>query len=104
MENQDKKRHLHIGALVLVVVIVLILLRVNLEKAINTPQFQSNVSYIEKEASLLFNKMKVFFNLSVPLNIDQTTLEKKVQPNRIKDYFGVPSEDKINQLSSPVSN
>jgi hypothetical protein len=102
--DEHKHRHLHLGALILVILIVFVLFKVNLEKALNSPQFQSNIAYIEKKANSLFDKMKGFFSFTNSLKIDQSTIEKKIQPGKIYDYFSVPSDETLDKLSSPIGN
>lgn len=97
-----KRRHrFHVGALILAVIIVFILFKVNLEKAINSPNFKANVAYIQKEANKNFLKLKEFFNVAGHVYINQDAIDEKIQPEKINNYFGVPTEENINKLIPP---
>lgn len=116
--------HLKLGFLIVAIAIVFVLFKVNIEKAINSPRFQENMSYIEKEAKILYSKYLQkpalyiwnnmasdllhmgakkldIGNLGNPL-IDQSKVDKVIKPDRINKYFGNTQEETVQQLSSPV--
>lgn len=57
MENDSHSSsvHIHIGGLILLIIITLILFKVNIRQAVHSPQFQSNISYIEEEGRYIYN-------------------------------------------------
>jgi hypothetical protein len=101
---KDKKQF-HLGALILVIIIVFVLFKVNLEKAINSPQFQKNVNYIQVNSEKAFNYIwdNIFGKLKFP-SIDPAKIDEVVKPDKVKDYFKVPTDEYINQYSSPTAN
>lgn len=118
MSEEDKKQHhhIHIGALILVIIFAYVVFKVNLQKAVNSPQFQSNVNYIEEKLNDFwktisgkflnsdnFNPFKNFKVELNPLNVDQKAIEQKIQPDKINNYFGVPSDQTLDNLSSPTN-
>lgn len=101
-EPKSNKRHLHISALVLAILLIFVLFKLNLEKVVNSPQFQNNIDYIEEQSKTLWIKIKAdFFDFKSPF--DQAKLEMKIKPDKINEYFGNASDETINQLSSPVA-
>ncbi|MEK7586226.1 MAG: hypothetical protein AAB477_03300 [Patescibacteria group bacterium] len=104
----NKRRRLRIGALILAVAIVFVLFKVNLEKAIDSPQFKANVAYIEKAGNTALLKLKSFFSIKNPINSSifdkKTQYDKIFQPEKINDYFSIPTDKTINQLSSPIGD
>ena len=115
MDIEEKpKRHkrFRIGALILAIVIIIILFKVDLRKDMESPRFKSNIAYIEEMVGNFFQKRikkpmlsawDNMFKLKTP-NIDNSTIDRKIQPNKIKNYFNITSEEEINQFSSPVAN
>ncbi len=115
MDIEEKpKRHkrFRIGALILAIVIIIILFKVDLRKDMESPRFKSNIAYIEEKASNFFQKYikkptlsiwNNLFSIGTP-KIDDATIDKKIQPDKIKNYFNITSEEEINQFSSPVAN
>jgi ABC-type amino acid transport system permease subunit len=112
-EEQPKPvvhKHFHIGALLLAIIIIYLLFKVNLEKAINSPQFQKNVSYIETKGHEYIGKPFLSFWTSIfslklqSPKLDNSTFDNVVKPNKIQQYFGNTSDETVNQLSSPVAN
>lgn len=118
MEEEAKKphRHLHIGALILVIILIYLLFKVNLEKAVNSPQFNKNVAFIELKGKQLWDYIfndpltkliDQIKNVNIdpkPLNIDQQKLDDKFKSNGIRNYFNAPTNDTINKYSSPTGN
>jgi hypothetical protein len=115
MEEKPKKRlHIKLGFLVLAILLVYVLFKVNIQKVVNSPQFNENTSYIEKEAKILFNKylqkpaLYIWNNLFTDLlhasikNFNQSDIDKVIKPDKINNYFGNTSEETVNQLSRPV--
>lgn len=112
-EEQPKPvvpKHFHVGALLLAIIIIYVLFKVNLEKAINSPQFQKNVTYIETKSHEYIGKPFSSFwasifsvKLQTP-KLDDSSFDKVIKPNKIQQYFGNTSDETVNQLSSPVVN
>ena len=129
-ETSHKHHKLRLGALILVVLLVLFLFKVNLRKAINSPQFNDNVSYIEQHIRAWYQEAHNFFSnmfkndgtsqfkiqggldFKPPILIDPNMIENKIGADKIRGYFNAPSDDNIdkkfnevyNPISTPVSN
>lgn len=123
MEEKPKNHiHIKIGSLIIVLLIVFVLFRVNIEKAINSPMFQNNVNYIEKEFNIIYKNylqkpfLYIWNNLFTDLlhtslkNIDisdplirQDKINSVIKPDRINNYFGNTQEETVQQLSTPVN-
>jgi predicted membrane-bound dolichyl-phosphate-mannose-protein mannosyltransferase len=133
-DSTEHKHHkIRIGALIVVVLLVFILFKVNLRKAVNSPQFNDNVSFIEQKvkgwyerATKLFdgmfkntlnngvNQLKTGggLNFNAPVLVDPNIIENKIGADRIRGYFNAPNDENIdkkfnevyNPISTPVSN
>jgi hypothetical protein len=117
-ENQDNPnphRGLFVWGLITILILVTILLfKVNLRSAINSPQFQNNVTYIEEKSEniwvrylskpILYVWNNLFINaisqgmdllrggFRVPpptttIDIDQSTLDEALETSKIEKYF-----------------
>lgn len=106
MDNNNseikKRSHFHFGSLILVIIIIIVLFKVNIEKVLNSPAFQQNVTYIEKQANNAFIKVKSFFKIPNSINFSNSVFDQKVQPSKIDNYFGIPSDDTLNKLGAPI--
>ncbi len=101
-DESNNRKSLNIGALILVIIVVFILFRVNIEKALNSPQFQRNIAYLEMESNELIVKIKnIFVGVDIKKIDTSAIIEKKIQSDKIYNYFGLPTENTINELSSP---
>lgn len=58
MDGGERKSrlHIHLGGLIILAIIALILFKVDIKSKIKSPQFQSNISYIEEQAKIFWNK------------------------------------------------
>lgn len=57
--NDDEKKsrlHVHLGGLVIIGIILLIIFKVDIKSQIQSPQFQKNITYIEEQASAIWQK------------------------------------------------
>jgi hypothetical protein len=122
-------KRFRLGALILVVIILFVLFKVNLRKAIDSPQFKSNITFIEERSHYLFNQylskpaIYIWNNLFTdwlkksvdqvkkggPLKVetpkvDQSTFDKVIKPDKINDYFGNTSDEDIKNWTSPTGN
>lgn len=135
--KKDQLEHKHhkvrVGALIVVTLLAFVLFKVNLRKAVNSPQFNDNVSFIEQKikgwyvgATKLFdgmfkntlsdgmNQLKTGggLNFNAPILVDPNTIENKIGADKIRGYFNAPSDANIdkkfneiyNPISTPVSN
>ena len=96
-EEQPKlttHKHFHIGALILAILIIYVLFKVNLEKAINSPQFQKNILYIKTSAQ----------NLLPKTNIDAKSLLKTFQMPKMPDLGAQINPNPLPQGNAQVEN
>lgn len=58
MEHDERKPrlHIHLGGLVVLIIITLILFKVDIRSKIQSPQFQSNLSYIIEQTKTIWQK------------------------------------------------
>ncbi len=103
MDKDERKPrlHIHMGGLIVLIIILLILFKVDIKSKIKSPQFQSNVSYIEEEIKTVWQKY-----ISGPLkkkvgdtfiNVTNTEL-KKIQTNFSDNVLKTPTEKEIDNL------
>jgi len=78
MDDLDSKKsnRIHVGALIIAILIVLVLFKVNLEKSLNSPQFKSNIEYIEKNTTLAWQKYIVKPSTNLWNNFLKLNLQK----------------------------
>ncbi len=106
---KNKNRHpLRMGALILVIIIVIVLFKFNFEKVIDSTNFNENVSYLEQKGKDLWIYLSSGFiakglDIKAPV-IDPSVYDKAIKPDNIRNYFKIPSEETVNQMSLPISN
>lgn len=132
-ETPHKHHRLRLGALIVVVLLVFVLFNVNLQKALNSPQFNQNINYIEQQVKVGWQKITTLFDgmfkntISInpnqfkapsgldfkpPVLIDPNLIENKIGGDKIRDYFNAPNDANIdkkfnevyNPISTPVAN
>lgn len=103
MNNDERKPrlHVHMGGVIVLIIIILILFKVDIKSKIKSPQFQSNITYIEEEINTLWQKY-----ISGPLkkkigntfiNVTNTEL-KKIQNNFSENVLKTPTDKEIDNL------
>lgn len=107
MDNDERKPrlHIHLGGLVILIIIVLILFKVDIRSKIQSPQFQTNVSYIIEQTKIIWQKYIVTpvkaRTKDAFLNFTTSKLEE-VQNNFAEDVLNIDEkalkeiEDNIN--------
>jgi hypothetical protein len=103
MDKDERKPrlHIHMGGLIVLIIILLILFKVDIRSKIKSPQFQSNISYIEEQVKTFWQKY-----ISGPMkkkvgdsftNITNKEL-KKIQTNFSENVLKTLNEEEIDNL------
>ncbi len=132
-EIPHKHPKLRLGALIVVVLLVFVLFNVNLQKALNSPQFNQNINYIELQVKSGWQKLTTFFgdmfkntintdigqykkpgglDFKAPILVDPNIIENKIGADKIRGYFNTTTDENIdkkfnevyNPISTPVAN
>jgi hypothetical protein len=83
-DEQKSRLHIHLGGLVILIVIILVLFKIDIKSKIQSPQFQKNITYIEEQVKVVWNKyiLDPIKSKAGNLFIDFTNKEvKKIQDN-----------------------
>lgn len=116
IETGKKHKHIHVGILVFVICALFFLYKVNIESTIASPRFQNDV--VEAKASIQTMWQKYVGNTlhyiwvqiihptdkSITIQqpvIDDKAVEEKVQPVKVRTYFGNTSEETVQQIADP---
>lgn len=132
-ETPHKHPKLRLGALIVVVLLVFVLFNVNLQKALNSPQFNQNINYIEQQVKGGWHKITTLFgdmfkstintdisqfkapsgfDFTAPILVDPNIIENKIGADKIRGYFNNTTDENIDQkfnevynpISTPVAN
>lgn len=111
-----KHRHIHGGLLCIVIILIFLLYRVNIESTLSSTSFKNDVGQAKVTVKNAWQKyvgdtlQYIWFQIIHPTDksitvtppaIDDKAIEQKVQPVKVRTYFGNTSEETVQQITDP---